>query len=127
VGTSLPRWSSVHPSASAATTAANPGSMAARYRDHVGTTFTIDEVSHRVRLTSVVESPLHPEIEQFSLLFAGPAGDAIPHGIYTFRHAALGRLEMFITPVGAPSAAPVYQACFSRHLQPKDLLCRISS
>jgi len=99
----------------------------ARFLRQIGTTFTIDGVSRRVRLTDVSESRLHPHIEQFSLLFGGAAGDAIPHGTYTFRHAELGRIEMFITPVGAPGAAPVYQACFSRYLSSKDQPCPISS
>jgi hypothetical protein len=127
VGTSLPRWSFVRPNADGPSRQTPPGSLAAQYRQHVGTAFTIEEVSQRVRLTRVVEAPLHAHIEQFSLLFAGPVGDAIEPGTYTLTHAALGRLEMFITAVGAPAAAPLYQACFSRYVQSKDFPCPINS
>jgi hypothetical protein len=99
----------------------------ARFLAQIGTTFTIDGVSRPVRLTDVSESALHPHIEQFSLLFAGAPGDGIPHGTYTFRHAELGRIDMFITPVGVPGAAPLYQACFSRYLARKDQPCPINS
>jgi len=119
-GTSLPEWEFVHETSGIHRKAPRADLSAADFRGHIGSSFKVADVSERVRLTDVVETPLHTDIEQFSLIFAGSVGTSIAHGTYTFEHAALGRLDMFITPVGAPGPAPVYQACFSRHLQSKD-------
>ena len=124
---SLPGWRWLGGGAAAALHAAPAGTWASQFRAHVGSSFAIDEVSQRVRLASIAEQPTRDGVEQFSLLFHGSAGMPISHGIYTFRHAALGRLELFITPVGAPAVTPVYEACFSRHLPSKEPACRINS
>jgi hypothetical protein len=127
VGGSLPGWQRLGGGAEVALHAAPADTWASQFRPHVGSSFAIDEVSQRVRLASIAEQPIRDGVEQFSLLFHGSAGVPILHGIYTFHHAALGRLELFITPVGAQAATPVYEACFSRHLSSKELACRINS
>ena len=125
IGASLPGWR-LFETYAAAWSPAGPETSASLFHPHVGTTFAIDGVSQRVRLAEVIEQPLHEHIEQFSLLFHAPAADSTAHGTYTFRHAALGKIDMFITPVGAPSGTIVYQACFSRFLT-EDVRCPISS
>ena len=119
-GTALPGWAFLRGTLGVNHEAPRADLSAADFRRHVGSTFRIAGVSEPVRLTHVLETPLHRDIEQFSLMFAASAGEPIPHGTYTFEHAAVGRLDIFITPVGAPGPAPAYQACFSRHLQSKD-------
>lgn len=144
VGVSLPRWSrAAAPPAPAPVPAPDPASAfgaplgAARFSPHVGSLFTIEETGQRVRLTDVAESTVSPGIEQFALHFTAarqpraaavtaPSEPSIPHGTYAFRHPALGRMKMFITPVGAPADGPVYQACFSR-IRGKEESCPINT
>lgn len=118
IGAAAPRWA---PSGAAPSAPAQPStestSGAARFRGHVGTTFTIEGQTQRVRLTGVTESRLHPDIEQFSLVFAGAPGAQLEHGTYTFRHSALGVIDLFISPVGKPGKTPVYEACFTQYVQ----------
>lgn len=91
---------------------------AALFRRHVDTTFLVrSETGERValRLYSVVERPFSPRIEQFSLIFHAPDETADLHGTRACEHAILGRLDMFIVPIGAATARPrAYEACFSR-------------
>ena len=137
VGAALPRWSVAAASPDPAPSAGTPlRDGAARFSPHVGSVFTIEETGQRVRLKDVAESTASPGIEQFALHFTAarrsrvavtaPSEPSIPHGTYTFRHPALGRTEMYITPVGAPADGPLYQACFSR-IRAKDETCRTNS
>ena len=51
--------------------------------------------------------------ESFSLVFRGPAEPRLPQRIYPLEHPELGRLEIFITPVGPDDAGMRYEAVFS--------------
>ena len=55
--------------------------------------------------------------EPFSVLFQGPAEPVIPQQTFTLVHDALGRLAVFMVPVGRdgdPRRGPVlYEAVFS--------------
>lgn len=53
------------------------------------------------------------EIEQFSLLFSGPAEPLLPQAIYQFQHDRLGEVDIFIVPVGLVDEAISYQAIFN--------------
>jgi hypothetical protein len=102
---------------------------AALFRAHLCTSFRVrsrgcgdDSRAHLV-LAEVSERRLTRNVEQFSLIFHAPPGTVIPDGIHTLEHAALGRLDLFIVPVGAPNVRrTVYQACFSRHVAASDTL-----
>lgn len=49
----------------------------------------------------------------FSLLFAAPAGTALPQAIYPVAHPALGVMEIFLVPIGPLAGGPGYQAIFT--------------
>lgn len=51
--------------------------------------------------------------EQFSLIFEGPPEPALTQGIFALNHAALGRLDLFLVPIGVSGAARLYEASFS--------------
>jgi hypothetical protein len=119
VGGSVPRWALPDDSVAASPGPASAASGAARFSPHVGSLFILEDTGQRLRLRDVAESAVSPGIEQFALHFTS-TGPAITHGTYAFRHPALGRVEMFITPVGAPAHGPVYQACFSRIVRARE-------
>ena len=52
--------------------------------------------------------------EQFSLVFAGPAEPALPQSMYPLDHDRLGRLEIFLVPVGMEGGLRLYEAFFNR-------------
>jgi uncharacterized protein DUF6916 len=49
----------------------------------------------------------------FSLVFVAPKGPWLPQAIYPLRHPALGRMEMFLVPVGPAFGGNSYQAIFT--------------
>jgi hypothetical protein len=50
---------------------------------------------------------------QFSLVFRGPLEPALPQAIYGLEHDALGRLDLFLVPIGPAEGAMRYQASFA--------------
>jgi hypothetical protein len=121
VGSSLPRWAFAGSSASAG--GAETG--AAGFRPHLGSFFTVAGTGQQLRLSTITESSVSPNVDQYALNFTAPAGSSIREGIYTLRHSALGPIEMFIAPVGAPGPLTTWQACFSRIVAAKEPSCRI--
>ncbi len=51
--------------------------------------------------------------EPFSLIFSGPLQPVLRQAIHTLVHPALGRLEIFLVPIGPADGAMRYQAIFS--------------
>jgi len=49
----------------------------------------------------------------FSLLFRGPRQPALPQRIYPLEHDRLGRLEIFLVPLGPEGEAMRYEAVFT--------------
>ncbi len=121
VGGSVPRWAVPADTLATSARTAPAGTGAARFRPHIGSDFTIDGTRERLRLSTIDESPVSPGVEQFALSFTAPEGSSIDHGIYTLRHPALGSIDMFITPIGAPGRVTVCQACFSRLVDAEEL------
>jgi hypothetical protein len=91
---------------------------AALFRPHVTTSFSTrseDGSPTTLVLDRVDERPCRPDIEQFALIFNGPAA-AVAYGVYTVRHAALGEFDIFLSPVRASGDRTSYEACVSRHI-----------
>jgi hypothetical protein len=51
--------------------------------------------------------------EAFSLVFRGPFDPLLAQGIHPVEHADLGRLEIFLVPIGRDAAGALYQAIFA--------------
>ncbi len=51
--------------------------------------------------------------EPFSLLFRGPRSPFAPQGTYRLEHDGLGRLELFLVPLGPDSTGMRYEAIFA--------------
>ena len=49
----------------------------------------------------------------FSLLFVAPAGPWLRQSIYPVVHPALGRMEIFLVPIGPTAEGNGYQAIFA--------------
>ena len=49
----------------------------------------------------------------FSLTFRQPEGAYLPQRIYSIEHAALGRLDLFLVPIGPDQGGMRYEAIFT--------------
>jgi hypothetical protein len=57
----------------------------------------------RLRLAAITRfgvQPHAPRTEPFSLELVGPAAPVLPQATYALDHPGLGRLELFIVPLG---------------------------
>lgn len=51
--------------------------------------------------------------ESFSLVFRGPASPWLLQAMHTVEHAQLGRLELFLVPIGPDQHGMRYEAIFN--------------
>ena len=58
------------------------------------------------------ESP-GPRRSPFSLVFRGPLSPVLPQRTWPLEHASLGRLEIFIVPIGPDASGMRYEAIFN--------------
>ncbi|HEY7874089.1 MAG TPA: hypothetical protein VIG64_03095 [Actinomycetota bacterium] len=89
------------------------------FTPHVGTTFTLageaplDLVLSEAIATRASEPQGHGVRPQFSLYFRGPRSPLLPQRIYGLEHPELGRLELFLVPVGQDRESTTYEAAFA--------------
>ena len=116
----------------AATLPGGPGF--AEFLEQVNTTFAVRAGAKTIRMKLVQAGALPamtvPKVagnENFTLTFHGPGHSPLPQDTYPFDHPQLGRLAIFIVPVGQPVATHCrYQAVFSRTTDAADLARQIS-
>ncbi len=61
-----------------------------------------------------------PKYENFSLVFAGAAGERLTQKTYRFSHDKIGDFDLFIVPIAAERGRIHYQAVFNRLLLPPE-------
>jgi hypothetical protein len=91
------------------------------FRPHLDSEFVVEHpalADHVVlRLTEVTglgRQPGAPRVEPFTLLFTGPARPLLPQRTYRLEHRVLGRVDIFLVPVGNDDAGlPSYEAVFN--------------
>jgi len=54
-----------------------------------------------------------PRRPPFSLIFRGPQASVLPQRIWPLTHETLGRLEIFIVPIGPDASGMQYEAVFT--------------
>ena len=54
-----------------------------------------------------------PRRAPFSLIFRGPASPTLPQRIWPLEHPSLGRLEIFLVPIGPDASGMRYEAVFN--------------
>lgn len=84
------------------------------FAPHVGTPFLLQD---GVALELVKVAPLGQGVPggraPFSLHFLGPEGQRMAQRTWTLEHAALGRLDIFLVPLGPVQGRMRYEAIFS--------------
>lgn len=94
---------------------------AGSFTPHVGTTFRLDTPAGGLDLTLVSAIPVGEarrggkvRERAFSVLFLGPsAAPILPQATYSLEHEALGRLEIFLVPIGREGDRIQYEAVFN--------------
>jgi hypothetical protein len=64
-------------------------------------------------LKEVNEQSLSLRLETFSLIFHGPMGPYLLQALFHLEHEKLGRIEMFLVPIGPEGDAMAYEAVFN--------------
>jgi hypothetical protein len=83
---------------------------------HVNTVFTFHDGNRewQLRLISVSSLTARPGKRQpFSLVFTGAPGVVFRQQMYPLEHSSLGRLPIFLVPIGADTEGTQYEAVFS--------------
>jgi hypothetical protein len=89
------------------------------FSPHVNSTFQlgIGEAGMELTLTKAARQPVNPfpgmMREPFALIFQSGSPVVLPQRIYPFKHAELGRLDIFIVPIARDPQGIVYQAVFN--------------
>jgi hypothetical protein len=90
----------------------------ADFTPHVGTTFAADPLA--LELVEVKPLPVptppagvHVRPEPFALLFLARVAGNLPQGTYSLTHAGLGRLDVFLVPVGRTADGALLEAVFN--------------
>lgn len=89
------------------------------FLERVGEEFRAEGPAGEVPLTLVEvvdlarrENP-GPRRSPFSLIFRGPMAPVMPQRIRAIENASLGKLEIFIVPIGPDAAGMRYEAVFN--------------
>ncbi|NJL82619.1 MAG: hypothetical protein HC890_06035 [Chloroflexaceae bacterium] len=97
-----------------------PDLTAETFMPHVNSEFVANsgENPQVLTLNEVAVNHCDPRLEQFSLFFRGTPASVLPQGNYLLKHAELGAIELFVTPIIAlphwPGDLVYYEAVFSR-------------
>jgi hypothetical protein len=90
------------------------------FADKVGEVFPIcDEGVPAIPLILQEAEPLDPAVglpgvrPPFSLIFLGRDPRVLPQGVYLLEHQELGKLSIFLVPVGKDKDGVSYQAAFN--------------
>ena len=84
----------------------------------VGETFRVAETGADLVLAEAASLAVHgasagPRRAPFSLLFRGPKQPVLPQRIWALENEALGRLEIFLVPIGPDREGMQYEAIFN--------------
>jgi hypothetical protein len=83
------------------------------FQSNLHTAFRIDEpIQVELQLAEVLDSS-NEMVEQFSLIFAGPASAQLQQGTYTLKHPTHGAHSLFLVPLEPQGGLMRYQAVFS--------------
>jgi len=88
------------------------------FAPRAGERFRVEEAGVDLVLAETVglsarEGNQGPWREPFTLLFRGPKSPVLPQRIYSLEHEALGRLEIFLVPIGPDEDGMRYEAVFN--------------
>lgn len=85
------------------------GLTAAEFSAQQGSWFQLREGgTHHVQLIAVDAVPADSELEQFRLVFRGPANDPVPDGVYDALSESGDSYHLFVQPSGSDAVGNLY-------------------
>lgn len=97
---------------------------AAAFRAQLGSWFQLrDQDAHHVRLVAVDDVPADPQLDQFRLVFRGPANDSVPEGSYDATSESGDAYQLFVQPSGSDADGNLYGACVAVFRPPPAASC----
>ena len=87
-----------------------------KFQQLLGTRFMVVEKNGQLtqlELTSLLENPLDPRLEQFYLYFSNTVESSLAERSYSMHHPVIGDQNMFLQPLDQNSDGPHYRASFS--------------
>ena len=89
----------------------------ASFSEHLNTPFRLALQGGTLELelyeVKVLEPHPGPRADPFSVFFRGPRGPVLPQATYALEHEKLGKLEIFLVPVGPDAKGMCYEAVFN--------------
>ena len=89
------------------------------FLERVGESFRVTSDEAAIVLILVEATDLsrpdapRPHRSPFSLIFRGPSTPSLRQRIWPLEHAALGRLDIFLVPIGSDASGMRYEAVFN--------------
>jgi hypothetical protein len=88
--------------------------MSSDFSPHLHTIFRLESPLAVELELAEVEDRSHAQLEQFSLIFAGPLSSRLEQGTYVLLHGQMGEVALFLTALGPRGERNLYEAAFSR-------------
>ncbi len=88
----------------------------AMFSDSLNSKFILDRGGGEkieLRLIELKNGYANSSGESFALLFRGPGPFVLPQQIYTLAHDRLGKLDLFLVPVGLDARGTYYEVVFN--------------
>jgi hypothetical protein len=92
------------------------------FAGHLHSLFNVDAggpAPLALRLIAVNEPSTPPNIELFSLVFAGPVSPRLAQQTFRVEHAKIGTFQLFLTAIAGDSDGITYEAIFHRLVKKK--------
>jgi len=84
---------------------------------HANTKFQVqvdENTGVELELTEISELKLHPNQEEFAIVFRGPSDIFLGQGVQAIKHDQMGQFELFLVPVRQDQQGFYYEAVFNR-------------
>ena len=75
--------------------------------------FELVEVTERELKTDDGKATIGKERVPFSIVFRATDKEPMPQGIYKIEHSKMGKLELFLVPIGPDEKGMLYEAVFN--------------
>jgi hypothetical protein len=67
-----------------------------------------------MELAEISELKVHPNQEEFAIVFRGPSNAFLQQGIRSVTHEQMGQFELFLVPIQQDTQGFYYEAVFNR-------------
>jgi|SRR5689334_3562504 len=87
------------------------------FSQHANTTFQVQSdqgTAVELELMEISELKVHPNQEEFAIVFRGPLNGFLQQGIRSLTHDQMGEFELFIVPIRQDADGFYYEAVFNR-------------